>query len=78
MSLGVIPSIKAPTYAGLRNRAEAGWYNERTKKFLNSKLEESNKKYSVGKKFKIDSLEFEKKVMRKLKIGEKDGTIKSK
>lgn len=78
MSLGIIPSIKTPTYAGLRNREEANWYNERTKRFLSSKLEESNKKYSAGKKFKIDSAEFERKVLRKLKIGENNGEIKSK
>ena len=48
MSLGVIPSVKTPTYAQLRNRETANWYTEEMAAFLNHKLEESNKKYSFG------------------------------
>lgn len=50
MSLGVIPSIKTPTYAELRDREEANWYNNDAKKFLSTKLYESNKEYSMTKK----------------------------
>lgn len=42
MSLGVIPSIKTPTYAQLRNRAEAKWYTPEMEAFLNGKLEKGN------------------------------------
>ena len=46
MSLGIIPDLKTPTYAQLRNRREATWYSEEMERFLNSKLNESNKEYS--------------------------------
>ncbi len=52
MSLGVIPSIKTPTYAELRNRSSAKWYSKEMDMFLNSKLEESNKKHSAIKKIR--------------------------
>lgn len=42
MSLGVIPFLKTPTYAELRNRPEAGWYSKNMKKFLSGKLVKSN------------------------------------
>lgn len=42
MSLGVIPSIKTPTYAQLRNRAEAHWYTPEMEAFLNGRLYDSN------------------------------------
>ena len=54
MSLGVIPNIKTPTYAELRNREKAGWYNKEAKEFLNSKLNESNKIYSRTQKTLIN------------------------
>lgn len=50
MSLGVIPDIETPTYAELRNRENAQWYNNGMQEFLNSKLNESNKEYSKIKK----------------------------
>lgn len=50
MSLGVVPSLKTPTYAELRNRESANWYNEEMQVFLNSKLCESNKEYDLIKK----------------------------
>lgn len=50
MSLGVIPNIETPTYANLRNRQEANWYNEKMNKFLNNKLNAENKEYSKMKK----------------------------
>lgn len=46
MSLGIIPDLKTPTYAQLRNRPEAKWYTEEMEQFLNSKLNESNKEHS--------------------------------
>ena len=51
-SLGVTPSEDTPTYAELRNRPEAGWYNQTMQAFLNSKLKESNVEYSRGCKAK--------------------------
>mgnify|MGYP003307107247 CR=1 FL=1 len=40
MSLGIIPEIKTPSYAELRNREDANWYNTEMKEFLNSKFNE--------------------------------------
>ena len=42
MSLGVIPSLKTPTYAQLRNRPEAKWYTPEMEAFLSGKLADSN------------------------------------
>ena len=42
MSLGVIPSVKTPTYAQLRNRPEARWYTPEMEAFLNGKLADGN------------------------------------
>ena len=50
MSLGVIPKIESPTYASLRNRAEAKWYTNEMEDFLNEKLSSSNKECSKAKK----------------------------
>ncbi len=50
MSLGVIPEIKTPTYAELRNREDAHWYTDEMKAFLSGKLCETNKEYSSLKK----------------------------
>lgn len=50
MSLGVIPSILAPTYADLRNRKEAGWYSEDMYRFLSQKLCDDNEEYTKLKK----------------------------
>ena len=44
LSLGVIPSLDTPTYAALRNRADAGWYTPEMLDFLNGKLENGNSK----------------------------------
>lgn len=46
LALGVIPDIKAPTYAQLRNRPEANWYTKEMEAFLNSKLFETNDRHS--------------------------------
>ncbi len=55
MSLGVIPSIKTPTYRQLRDRPEAGWYaSDEIKTAFDSKLIESNKEYGKLKKLKVN------------------------
>ena len=47
LSLGTIPSLFSDvTYAGLRNRTEAGWYSDEMKEFLSAKLCESNNELS--------------------------------
>ncbi len=46
LSLGVIPSLTTPTYASLRNREIAGWYNPKMQAFLSNKLCQSNRRYS--------------------------------
>lgn len=53
MSLGVIPSIKTPSYSQLRNRPEAGWQTPQMENFLNSRLYESNRQYSSKEKLKM-------------------------
>ncbi len=50
MSLGVIPSIKTPSYVSLRNRKDGQWYTPQMEEFLSSKLIESNAEYSTLKK----------------------------
>jgi organic radical activating enzyme len=52
MSLGVIPSVKTPSYAALRDREEAKWYNDTMKSFLNTRLYESNDLYTKKQIFK--------------------------
>ncbi len=42
MSLGVIPGVATPTYAALRNRAEAKWYTPEMESFLSGKLAKGN------------------------------------
>lgn len=55
MSLGIIPEIKTPSYASLRNRCEANWYSLEMKEFLSGKLYENNKAYSKLRKCKINN-----------------------
>ena len=79
MSLGVIPTIKTPTYGQLRNRKESNWYKEDMEKFLNTKLYDNNKEYNLLKKSFINLKRFSFKVndkikyeLRKRKINEKN------
>lgn len=44
LSLGTIPSQKTPTYASLRDREQASWYNSELKSFLSTKLADENKR----------------------------------
>lgn len=53
MSLGIIPSLKTPTYANLRNRRGANWYSDEMEHFLNSKLKNSNKQYNFVQRWKV-------------------------
>lgn len=53
MSLGIIPSLKTPTYAELRNRKEAHWYTDDMERFLNGKLEDNNRKCNLLQQWKI-------------------------
>lgn len=54
VSLGVIPEIKGPSYADLRNRECAGWYKENMKEFLSGKLSDTNEQYGIRKKIKTE------------------------
>ena len=49
LSLGCIPDYKTPTYASLRNRKVANWYNPAMEKFLSERLYDSNERYSSSK-----------------------------
>lgn len=46
MSLGVIPSIKTPTYGQLRNRPSAKWQTPQMEQFLNTRLFDNNPQYT--------------------------------
>lgn len=46
LSMGVIPSINAPTYIELRNRENANWYSVEMREFLGHKLSESHERYN--------------------------------
>ena len=53
ISMGVIPELKAPTYAMIRNRIRddgSEWFSEKGKEFFDSKLVETNREYSAAKK----------------------------
>ncbi|MBQ7221652.1 MAG: hypothetical protein IJS28_11815 [Synergistaceae bacterium] len=71
MSLGVIPEIACPSYAELRDRPEAHWYNPEMRAFLSTRLSDANPQYSPLKKcivnacFRINYFMF--RVRRKLK-----------
>ena len=54
MGLGIIPEINMKSYGTLRNRPEAKWQNPRMQAFLNSKLKESNKEYSMIEKLIVN------------------------
>lgn len=59
LCLGDIPEHKAPTYATIRNRVcvdGSEWLKPEMKSFMSTRLKESNKEYSKGKKFRVNSL----------------------
>ena len=47
MTLGVIPDQTTPTYARLRNRAEANWYSPTMTEFLSGKLGDNHERYGA-------------------------------
>lgn len=87
LTTGLIPELKTPTYAKMRNRRctdDSEWLNFKMKSFLSSKLIESNQKYSLDKKRKIIRanslflilnipLKIKKKLFSKIKVIFKDG-----
>lgn len=54
MSLGVIDNEDKRTYVSIRDRKDAGWFNETMRFVLNQKLWDSNKNYSVFERKKVD------------------------
>ncbi len=68
MSLGVVPTMyRDITYAGLRNRIEAGWYTSEMDRVLRSKLIESNCEYTWLKRSRIVISSYLERAVRKLK-----------
>ena len=68
LSLGNIPKFaEETTYAGLRNRPEAKWYNDEMLSFLSGKLSAENFSYSYCKKIKVDIVYWGRKICRKIK-----------
>lgn len=58
MSFGIIPELSTPTYAHLRNRDDADWYNETAKFAMSCKLSEENTEYGSMKKAKSNIVGF--------------------
>lgn len=56
LSLGVIPSIKTPSYGDLRNRPLASWYSNKMHNFLNERLYDNNDIISPINEIKYDVL----------------------
>ena len=65
MSLGVIPSIQTPSYSQLRNRPDAAWQTDVMAHFLNTRLYENNRQYSLREMRKLERDD------RKLRLCEK-------
>lgn len=81
ISMGVIPELKAPSYAVIRNRVRndgTEWFSEKGKEFFGTKLYETNEQYSNLKKIYNDILWYfrgalfvlknPKKVIRKIRL----------
>ena len=58
LSLGVIPEMTTPSYADLRDRAQANWYTPEMKEFLNGKLVDNNLQYGKAKRITTNTAEF--------------------
>jgi organic radical activating enzyme len=57
ISFGIIPTLKAPTYAEMRNRVCADgseWLYPEMKSFMGTKLYETNQEYSLLRKFVVN------------------------
>lgn len=66
LSLGCIPSLKTPSYATLRNRDKAGWYNDELKEVLSKQFGDYKSEYSSIKKFSINTVGSLRKLKRNL------------
>lgn len=54
ISLGVIPNYQCLSYAELRDRPEANWFNDDMKSILSQKLYENNKELTIFQKNRIN------------------------
>ena len=66
MALGTIPAVPTPSYAELRNRNDAKWYSTEMEDFLNGKLKQNNKEYSLIQKFLVNVIGKFDKIMYRL------------
>ena len=66
MSLGIIDNNDIDTYCTIRDRTEAGWFNDVMKEALDGKLSETNKVYSIFKKNAVNIKERIKKIVYKM------------
>lgn len=53
MSLGVIPTVTTPSYGALRNRPTAAWYTPEMESFLNTRLYDNNRLYTLAQKMRL-------------------------
>lgn len=67
MSLGVIPSANVLSYEQLRNRNEAGWYNDTMKSLLAEKLYDNCRVCSWTEQLSVEISAIPSKIKRKVK-----------
>lgn len=67
LSLGCIPSIDTPSYAELRNRKEAAWYNANSEMLLNIQFKDYKEQYGCLKKLYVDGIGYLKLLKEKVK-----------
>lgn len=67
LSLGCIPALNTPSYAELRNRPEAMWYNEKMQKVLCEQFKNTHVEYSFIKKIICNIREASRLLKRKFK-----------
>lgn len=67
LPMGIVPDIKTPTYAFLKNRAEANWYNKEYLHFLSQQLYENNIRYTKSEEYTIDIINYLKKSISNIK-----------
>lgn len=68
MTLGIIPELETKTYFECRDRPGANWYSSKMKSFLNSKLCEANKEYSLLEKIIRNKVERSQIIAYKVKM----------
>jgi len=66
LSLGCIPSLKTPSYADLRDRKDAGWYNDELRSVLSKQFAEYKSEYSIIKKVSVNTIGRLRKMKRNL------------